>query len=1010
MTTGVDTFTGTDKNDLFKASLLTVNDGDTLDGGTGTDTLNAEINANVTDKFKTSNIEKVNVTSYGTNSIDMKNMTGVEALTTTGSTNAVTLNNVGSATMAFGFAGSTTNTIVANHTAGVLAGTSDVLTVNLNTAKNATLTVNAGFESAKINVTGANDLGGFTAPGVSTLVLEGTGSLNANDDFTSVGTLTATGMTGALTTGTVDTDGFVDKAITGATAGSSILLGAGNDNIGFSNTGATGSSTIKLGAGDDKLEINAAGAAVYVFGEAGDDTISAITNALDSADIIDGGAGNDTLILAGSVNNNQMVMRSIENVTVTGSGTTDKAQDFTNDDSATAITFKAVDNSIVNLAGLSAGSTVKVDKATVFTGAVDTLNVTFRNAEAATTIDVNADIDGAMSTSKITAVTYDFAEAVVATTGTIATTDATSLTITAAKGFARSTIQDTDNKLTSVTITGSDAVTTTTIGAANTNSLATVNVSAVKALALDAIGGNSTKLDTVTLASTTKGITFTDSKLIGKTDNAVELDVTLSAKEAITSTTGTAATGIDIDSVKLGAISATSTDGLIAIGDIGANATSMGDITVSAKGNVTTGLIGKAAAAATSVGTISMTSTDGYIDVDDINVKDATGLTVNLSAKTFISKDTTASTTLAIKNEGSITSSIAGAAKANVNYTVATANGTVNLTATNTGGLASDITNNGTAGDGSTSTVSLGNAKSGQSNVVTFTGTVDTINVTGGTGVDEIAITTTNVKNGTISLGTGADQLSITDGANGVAINLGSTTVTFDSGTSNATTVAAGKALEYSATGDKKVIDNGFDFTVSGVTKFVGTAQADYIVANAEGTTITGGAGADKIVLNAGADTVVFASTAANNGNDTITGFEFGAGKDKLNLDAFLTAAAAFYEVGTAGTAIANDGVAATSTAAIALANIDKKVVLVTTADISTQVVDEATLFAAGKAFAAEDTTAYSSVLLVGETSGTDGVKVYYVNDGTNADDMTITLVSTLTGVSLADVHADNLA
>ena len=187
-------------------------------------------------------------------------------------------------------------------------------------------------------------------------------------------------------------------------------------------------------------------------------------------------------------------------------------------------------------------------------------------------------------------------------------------------------------------------------------------------------------------------------------------------------------------------------------------------------------------------------------------------------------------------------------------------------------------------------------------------------------------------------------------------------------------------------------------------------AGADIVVAGATASKVTLGAGDDTFTGGAGVDTIVFADTADNNGKDTINAFTFGEGKDVMDFDAILTADAAFYEVANAGTAIADDGVAEDSTGEIALANLDKKVVLVTASDISKVTVDEDNLFGSGDAFAAEGTTAYNMVLLVGETSGTDGVKAYYVTDGTAADDMTITLVGTLAGVSLADVHADNLA
>ena len=118
-----------------------------------------------------------------------------------------------------------------------------------------------------------------------------------------------------------------------------------------------------------------------------------------------------------------------------------------------------------------------------------------------------------------------------------------------------------------------------------------------------------------------------------------------------------------------------------------------------------------------------------------------------------------------------------------------------------------------------------------------------------------------------------------------------------------------------------------------------------------------------------------------------------------------------FYEVGGTDTPINGDGVAANATGAIPLADIANQVVLVTTTDIATQTVDEDTLFGASKSFAAEGVpdAPINSVLLVGEKSGSNGVQVYYVTDGSGDDDLSVTLVGTLSGVSLANVHANNL-
>lgn len=251
---------------------------------------------------------------------------------------------------------------------------------------------------------------------------------------------------------------------------------------------------------------------------------------------------------------------------------------------------------------------------------------------------------------------------------------------------------------------------------------------------------------------------------------------------------------------------------------------------------------------------------------------------------------------------------------------------------------------------------------------------------------------------------------------------------------------AGDKTVEFQIQNSDSSLDPALNPGLSGIdtmlvnvfdgASFTGTSDNELLVGGDGKQTINGaagndilmgGEGADQLTGGSGADTFVFTNGADEDagtaglqiGADTITDFTFGATGDTLNLNAFLSGTAAFYEKANQGTTVGDDGVAANSTGAIALEKIDKKVVLVTTADISTQVVDEATLFKAGGVFAAEEdtmTTPINSVLLVGETSGTDGVKVYYVTDGTDQNDMTVTLVGTLSGVSLQNVHEANLA
>jgi hypothetical protein len=387
-------------------------------------------------------------------------------------------------------------------------------------------------------------------------------------------------------------------------------------------------------------------------------------------------------------------------------------------------------------------------------------------------------------------------------------------------------------------------------------------------------------------------------------------------------------------------------------------------------------------------------------------------------------------------SKGDITSTLSGAAAAVIDYAAGTnaagSYGTVNLTASSlTGGLTSTITSNMASTTGA-STINLGALSSSTVNSITLAGYVATTTVNGSSGKDTVinsaggdTLGVTNA-NDTYAGNSGTDTLSYagnthdansgTSGAgattDGYAMNFTSNTITFDNtpvtSATNITTLAAGKVAQYDSTAVSStsttagnIVAGGEMDTVSGFESVIGSGKNDYIALANTGMTVQGGAGDDKIVLNAGSDTVSFESTAAGNGADTITSFTVGSTNgDILDFDAFITG----------GVYNSLTAVAGTSTAAVALSNVSGKLATVSVADVTADgFTTEASFFAASKAFAAEGTTAYSMVFLVGETSGTDGVKAYYVTDGTGADDMAITLVGTLSGISLSGLVTGNL-
>jgi hypothetical protein len=171
------------------------------------------------------------------------------------------------------------------------------------------------------------------------------------------------------------------------------------------------------------------------------------------------------------------------------------------------------------------------------------------------------------------------------------------------------------------------------------------------------------------------------------------------------------------------------------------------------------------------------------------------------------------------------------------------------------------------------------------------------MNVTGGSGNDTVAFAGTDdhMTSGTFALGGGsADAVdfanivgALSANSEGVVVNLSNSAVTFDSGQTYSTSIAANTAAEYSDAGGtaKDVSTTDFSVVLSGVEKVTGTANADYFVAGNTGVTIIGGDGIDTIELGAGADTVEVAAIAIAGsvaGADVISNFTVGSGGDVI--------------------------------------------------------------------------------------------------------------------------------
>ena len=264
LTTGVDTgaaFTGTARNDTFNATHLTLNAGDSLVGGDGTDTLQITSNSaaavDVGGNALVSGIDVVNTTAtVSTVAVNLATFTGVTTVGSTGSTAAVTYSglNVIPTVNLTGTSASLTATLGAT----AVVGLADAMTINLSavgSTADATVTVN-GVENITVN---ASNVGAILANGTSV------GAIIASDALRSL-TVVGTGQTVL--------EANMAGAGTGTTGVTATIVGsAGADIFSVRVPAAASKLSADFGAGDDVVDITQANAAQTIAGGAGTDTL-----------------------------------------------------------------------------------------------------------------------------------------------------------------------------------------------------------------------------------------------------------------------------------------------------------------------------------------------------------------------------------------------------------------------------------------------------------------------------------------------------------------------------------------------------------------------------------------------------------------------------------------------------------------------------------------------------------------------------------------------------------------
>lgn len=174
---------------------------------------------------------------------------------------------------------------------------------------------------------------------------------------------------------------------------------------------------------------------------------------------------------------------------------------------------------------------------------------------------------------------------------------------------------------------------------------------------------------------------------------------------------------------------------------------------------------------------------------------------------------------------------------------------------------------------------------------------------------------------------------------------------------------------------------------------------ADSVTGSSLNDTIDAGAGNDTLSGGNGADTFVFASSASNNGTDTITDFIVGAGNDVLNLSAFGIDSVAGAQAPSLGAVLTASPVAASNVngTIVRLVDIAGGQDITTAAGLTTAV-------AINGEYANINMTASSkAVFITSATNGADADFVFFAESNSEG-----TITATFVGILTNAVDIDN--
>ncbi len=264
LTAGVDNIVGTSGNDTIiggagsAGGTSTLGAADVINGGAGTDTLQVSLEGAVaaTVSPNLTSVEIIKAQALGTAgaTINMVNATGATALMNNNSTDSLAFTNVQALAAVHLVKGDATKTTTVSFIDSLVAGTSDAVSVVLDGAKAATLSVAGtsagGFETVNVTALAGKSAVGtlesnFTAnSGTKTINIDGAGSVKLSNIAATVTTINASANTGGADVH-IDAGTALDVTFTG---------GSGDDQLRMENT-LTTLDKLDGGAGRDTIHV-----------------------------------------------------------------------------------------------------------------------------------------------------------------------------------------------------------------------------------------------------------------------------------------------------------------------------------------------------------------------------------------------------------------------------------------------------------------------------------------------------------------------------------------------------------------------------------------------------------------------------------------------------------------------------------------------------------------------------------------------------------------------------------